>query len=84
MKLMTGFDSEFEKQYAASGGTAAEAIDGIITVRALGVQDHFMDKFDEQVDEPTIAGRKKSWLSAIAFGFSQFAQFVIWGLALYV
>lgn len=82
MKLMTGFGADAEKEYSKSAGTAAEAIDGIITVRSLGVQDKFIDQYNDYVDVPTKLGKRKSWTSALSFGFSQMAQFVIWGLAL--
>lgn len=84
MKMMTGFDSEAEKEFASASATASEALDGIKTVSALGVQDYFIEKFEKSLEKPVEFGKKKAFVTSLTFGFADLAQFVIWAVALYV
>lgn len=80
--MMTGFDTESEKEFSKSASTASEALDGISTVNALGVQDYFIEKFDKSLEKPKTLGKKKALITSVAFGFSELAQFLIWAVAL--
>lgn len=82
--MMTGFDTDSERQFATAGATAAEAVDNIDTVSALGVQDYFMDKYKLALKEPLRIGRRKAMITGAGFAFSEFSQFSIWAVALYV
>ncbi len=80
--MMTGFDTESEKEFMKSGGTASEAVDNITTVASLGAEDFFLDRYEKDLQKPLLFGRRKSLLTGIAFGASEIIQFSIWALAL--
>ena len=82
MKMMTGFDNDSEKDFANAGSTASEAVDNIDTVSSLGVQDHFIEQYSEALRGPLRVGRRKAVVTGIAFGFSDFCQYIIWAVAL--
>eukprot|EP00179_Madagascaria_erythrocladioides_P007017 CAMPEP_0198307156 /NCGR_PEP_ID=MMETSP1450-20131203/69_1 /TAXON_ID=753684 ORGANISM="Madagascaria erythrocladiodes, Strain CCMP3234" /NCGR_SAMPLE_ID=MMETSP1450 /ASSEMBLY_ACC=CAM_ASM_001115 /LENGTH=1259 /DNA_ID=CAMNT_0044009719 /DNA_START=76 /DNA_END=3852 /DNA_ORIENTATION=- len=81
MKLMTGFDADGKVKYAAAGRIASEAVDNIRTVQSLGIERHFLGKYEKELDGPLAQGRKSAWTSGVAFGFSEFSMFSLWSLA---
>lgn len=80
MRTMTGFDAESKKDFVASGGIASEAVDNINTVSPLGIQDHFVSKYNDSLVTPQKNGDKGASVSGIAFGFSEFFMYGLWAI----
>lgn len=81
MKLMSGFAGTLNKLFHQANSIATESIDSIHTVIALGAGQHFLDEYNKQLEIPLKAGKRKSVLAGLAFGFTEFCTFAIWALA---
>lgn len=84
LSMMTGFDSGSKKEFVAAGGIASEAVDNIRTVTSLGVQDVFIDRYNDGLVTPQKNGAKSALVSGLAFGFGEFFMFAIWAVAFWV
>lgn len=84
MSMMTGFDSGSKKQFVAAGGIASEAVDNIRTVTSLGVQDVFIDRYDDGLVTQQKNGWKSAAVSGVAFGFGEAMKFSIWALSFFI
>lgn len=81
MKMMAGFDSDSQKEFAASGAVAAEATDNIDAVSAVGVQDVWINKYTEELQGPLQKGKKSAFVGGVAFGISEFLSQALWAVS---
>lgn len=84
VKLMTGFDSDSEAKFAGAGTVAAEAVDNIDTVNAIGAHDVFMNRYDTELETPLRNGRRTALIAGIAFGCSEFLSQALWAVSFWV
>lgn len=78
MQASAGIDSGAKKDFSAANRIAAEAVDNVTTVRSLGVEGHFVSRFHNKIAETVAAKRRKAGLTGLAYGFSEFCQYLIW------
>lgn len=83
-KMMTGFDADSQKEFAQAGAVANEAVDGIRTITGLGIQDVFLDRYEQALQQPIVNGRKAAFGTGIAFGFAEASIFGLWAVAFWV
>lgn len=81
MKMMSGFAGELDKLFHRANSIAIEVIDNIHTVIALGAGERFLAEYNQELEVPSKAGKRKAAIAALAFGFTEFCMFAIWGLA---
>lgn len=84
VKMITGFDSDSDKKYMNAGAVASEAVDNFETVTATGVQDVFIDRYQEELELPIRNGQTTALIAGIAFGFSEFLSFALWAVSFWV
>ncbi|KAI0562214.1 ABC transporter type 1 [Gracilaria domingensis] len=78
MQASAGIDSGAKKDFAKANTLAAEAVDNVGTVRSLGIEDYFVDRYHNGINETVNAKRRKALFTGMAFGFSEFCQYIIW------
>lgn len=78
MQASAGIDSGARKQFSEANMVAAEAVENVATVRSLGVEEHFLSRFNKVLARTNIAKLKKDIITGVAYGFSEFCQFLIW------
>eukprot|EP00178_Gracilaria_changii_P012994 TRINITY_DN3659_c0_g1_i1.p1 TRINITY_DN3659_c0_g1~~TRINITY_DN3659_c0_g1_i1.p1 ORF type:complete len:1298 (+),score=243.83 TRINITY_DN3659_c0_g1_i1:371-4264(+) len=78
MQASAGIDSGAKKDFAKANTLAAEAVDNVGTVRSLGIEDYFVDRYHSGINETVNAKRRKALFTGIAYGFSEFCQYIIW------
>eukprot|EP01133_Synstelium_polycarpum_P000374 gene374-436_t len=81
MKFLQGFSSEGNGGYGGAGQVASEAITGIRTVASFTTESQVLALYKKQLVAPIAAGIKKSHISGIAFGMSQFILFAVYTLS---
>lgn len=84
LKLMTGFDADSEKKFADAGAIASEAVDNFDTVAAIGVQDAFIHRYNEELEIPIKNGRQTALIAGIALGISEFLAQALWAVSFWV
>lgn len=78
MQASAGIDSGAKKDFAKANTLAAEAVDNIGTVRSLGIEDYFIGRYDNSIKATILAKSRKALFTGLAYGFSEFCQFIIW------
>lgn len=78
MQASAGMDSGARKDFAKANAVAAEAVDNVATVRTLGVEEYFTGRYNDMIHETRRSKLRKAVVTACAFGFSEFCQFLIW------
>lgn len=78
VQASAGIDSGIQNQFSEANGIAVEAVDNISTIRYLGVEDRFMDRYNAKVDGTLAAKRTKSIVTGVAYGFAEFCKAMIW------
>lgn len=78
VQASAGIDSGTQKRFAEANSIAVEAVDNISTVRYLGVEHRFIDRYNAKVDETLASLRKKSIVTGAAYGFAEFCKSMIW------
>ncbi|CAN8064805.1 unnamed protein product [Agarophyton chilense] len=78
VRASAGIDSGTRKLFSAANGIAVEAVDNISTVRYLGVEDVFTDRYNSKINETMVSKRKSSAVNGVAYGFSEFCKSMIW------
>lgn len=84
VKLMSGFDADSNKKFAQAGAVASEAVDNFDTVCAIGAQDFFIDRYNDELKGPLRNGEKTALSSGIAFGIAEFLTQVLWAISFWV
>ena len=84
MKMMSGFDADSHKKYAQAGSVASEAVDNIDTVTAIGVQDYFIKRYNDEVEIPLRNGRKSGFFAGLALGVSEFLSQALWAVSFWI
>ena len=77
---MAGAD---QKSTEESFHTMSEAVLGIRTVAAFGMQDSVKELFADQLRAPMKKAQMKGWAGGLGFGFSQATQFFAFALTLW-
>lgn len=78
MQASAGIDSGARKDFAQANVVAAEAVDNIATVRTLGLEDYFASRYSKMIHKTRRDKLRKAVVTAIAFGFSEFCQYLLW------
>lgn len=78
MQASAGFDTGARKEFDSANAIAAEAVDNIGTVRSLGVEDYFLERFSTKLGSTWVSKARKDFITAFAYGFSEFCQYLIW------
>eukprot|EP00898_Chlorokybus_atmophyticus_P004111 jgi/Chlat1/4700/Chrsp3S05626 len=81
MEFFKGFTGEAQKLQEKANGVASEAVGNIRTVAAFGAEDKMLELYSEQLKKPTQLGRRRSHVSGIGFGYSQFMMYSAYSLA---
>lgn len=75
MIVMSGMANSDQKSTEESFHTLNEAVHGIRTVVAFGMQESLKELYIQQLQGPLIKSQKKGCISGLGFGFSQATQF---------
>lgn len=78
MQMSAGLDSGSKKNFSGAGAIASESVDNIVTVRSLGIESHFDNRFVSELEKLRPGQIRKAFITGVAFGFSEFCQFLIW------
>ena len=81
---MQGFSAQSDDAYKDSGNLVQEAVTSIRTVASFGNEDILLGFLNERLRKPEGLVRRKSHFAGIAFGFSQMAMVLIYGLTFYL
>eukprot|EP00178_Gracilaria_changii_P015844 TRINITY_DN444_c7_g1_i1.p1 TRINITY_DN444_c7_g1~~TRINITY_DN444_c7_g1_i1.p1 ORF type:complete len:1288 (-),score=283.32 TRINITY_DN444_c7_g1_i1:6972-10835(-) len=84
IKMISGFDSDSNKKFAKAGAVASEAVDNYDTVSSIGVQDVFIEKYNEELEVPLRNGRRSAFTSGIAFGVAEALAQILWAISFWV
>mmetsp|Transcript_46571 Transcript_46571/g.149558 ORF Transcript_46571/g.149558 Transcript_46571/m.149558 type:complete len:418 (-) Transcript_46571:78-1331(-) len=76
-----GFSGDNKKMYAIASQTAADAVGNIRTVSAFGIEDRMVALYHRAQLAPYNTAIKAGHVGGIAFGFSQFVMFAMYGFA---
>ncbi|KAI4873056.1 hypothetical protein NFI96_025473 [Prochilodus magdalenae] len=75
-KMLTGFANEDKKAMEAAGQVSSEAMANIRTIAGLAKEKHFVNLYDQQLEPPYKAAKKKAHVYAICFAFAQCVIFM--------
>uniref|UniRef100_A0A8B9LZ03 ATP-binding cassette, sub-family B (MDR/TAP), member 11a n=1 Tax=Astyanax mexicanus TaxID=7994 RepID=A0A8B9LZ03_ASTMX len=75
-KMLTGFANEDKKALEAAGQVSSEAMANIRTVAGLAKEKQFVDLYEQQLEAPYRAAKKKANIYAICFAFAQCVIFM--------
>eukprot|EP00178_Gracilaria_changii_P019664 TRINITY_DN56_c0_g1_i1.p1 TRINITY_DN56_c0_g1~~TRINITY_DN56_c0_g1_i1.p1 ORF type:complete len:1281 (-),score=235.98 TRINITY_DN56_c0_g1_i1:8334-12176(-) len=78
VRVSAGIDSGTRKVFSAANGIAVEAVDNISTVRYLGVEDVFVERYQSKINSTLSSKRKSGFVNGVAYGFSEFCKSMIW------
>ena len=78
MQASAGLDSGSRSDFDKSNSVAAEAVENIGTVRSLGVEDHFSNRYNSLIGDTGKSSVRKALITGIGFGFSEFCLYLIW------
>ncbi|CAN8075644.1 unnamed protein product [Agarophyton chilense] len=84
IKMISGFDSDSGKKFAKAGAVASEAVDNFDTVSSIGVQDIFIEKYNEELELPLRNGRRAALTSGIAYGVAEALAQILWAISFWV
>lgn len=71
VKMLTGFANEDKKAMEVAGQVSSEAMANIRTVAGLSKEKQFVALYEQQLDAPYKAAKKKANIYAICFAFAQ-------------
>ncbi|MCJ8732731.1 hypothetical protein PDJAM_G00214820 [Pangasius djambal] len=75
-KMLTGFANEDKKAMEVAGQVSSEAMGNIRTVAGLAKEKQFVALYEQQLDAPYKAAKKKANIYAICFAFAQCVIFM--------
>ncbi|KAL4481127.1 hypothetical protein ABPG72_015082 [Tetrahymena utriculariae] len=84
VKFTEGFSDQTDKAYKGSGNIVTDAVTNIRTVASFANEQKIMEMMDQQLQKPAEGMKKKSIISGLMFGISQFCMFGIYALIFYV
>ena len=73
-----GFSAKSEKAYADANGYLSEAINNLRTVASFAREELCLKIYSKKLEEPLKDMEKKSIVSGAAFGFTEFARFLMY------
>ena len=73
-----GFSAKQEGAYAEANGYLSESLNNMRTVASFAREDLCLKKYTKKLDGPLQEMEKKSIISGLAFGFSEFARFLLY------
>lgn len=80
-KAFVGYSADAAKGLEEAGHLAVEALTGVRTVAAFGLQARVMAAFSASLAGPRRAGIKRGWVGGAGLGFSASMQFVSYAIA---
>lgn len=84
IKAMSGFDADSGEKFAESGAIASEGVDNFDTICSIGVQDVFIARYNEKLEEPLKSGRRTALMAGLSFGVAEFLQQALWAISFWV
>ncbi|KAJ8352305.1 hypothetical protein SKAU_G00237810 [Synaphobranchus kaupii] len=75
-KMLTGFANEDKKAMEAAGQVSSEALANIRTIAGLAKEKEFVHIYEQQLEAPYRAAKKKANVYAICFAFAQCVIFM--------
>ncbi|KAJ3591657.1 hypothetical protein NHX12_006789 [Muraenolepis orangiensis] len=75
-KMLTGFANEDQKAMEAAGQVSGEALSNIRTIAGLSQESAFVASYEQQLEAPYRAARRKANVYGICFGFAQCVIFM--------
>uniref|UniRef100_A0AAR2IVK1 ATP-binding cassette, sub-family B (MDR/TAP), member 11a n=1 Tax=Pygocentrus nattereri TaxID=42514 RepID=A0AAR2IVK1_PYGNA len=75
-KMLTGLANEDKKAMEAAGQVSSEAMANIRTIAGLAKEKHFVDLYEQQLEPPYKAAKKKAYVYAICFAFARCVTFM--------
>jgi len=81
VQSIKGFAVATRKAYEKSGVVAAEAIENIRTVYSLGLEHHFLARYNAEILKPEIKGKKDAQWNGLGFGYGEAVQLLVMSLS---
>ncbi|KAG9340851.1 hypothetical protein JZ751_020044, partial [Albula glossodonta] len=75
-KMLTGFANEDKKAMEKAGQVSSEALSNIRTIAGLAKERRFVDQYEQQLEAPYQAAKKKANIYGICFAFAQCVIFM--------
>ncbi|XP_041858135.1 bile salt export pump [Melanotaenia boesemani] len=75
-KMLTGFANEDKKAMEAAGRVSSEALTNIRTIAGLAKESSFVESYEEKLELPYTAAKKRANIYGICFGFAQCVIFM--------
>ncbi|XP_051998618.1 bile salt export pump isoform X2 [Xyrauchen texanus] len=75
-KMLTGFANEDKKALEAAGQVSSEALTNIRTIAGLAKEKQFVSQYEQQLEAPYKAAKKKAHVYGICFAFAQCVIFM--------
>lgn len=84
LKIMTNFDVDADKKFMQAGAVASEAVGNLDTITSIGVQDIFINRYNEELEAPIKKGQRTAFLAGVAYGASEFFFQALWAICFWV
>lgn len=81
MRIMKGNQKRDAELMAEAGSVASEALENIRTVQSLTLEPTFYEKYVSHLLIPFMENKKRAWVYALAFAFSQGIMFLTYAAA---
>jgi ATP-binding cassette subfamily B (MDR/TAP) protein 1 len=75
-----GFSAKHEEFYTAANGSLSEALNNMRTVASFAREDFILSQYSNILAVPLKAIKKKSLISGISLGFSEFVRFAVYAV----
>lgn len=75
-KMLTGFAKQDKEAMEVAGQISGEALNNIRTIAGLGKEHDFVDMYEEQLEAPYRAAKKKANVYGVCYGFAQCVVFM--------
>ena len=80
VRSVKGFAIETRKAYEKSGVVAAEGLENVRTVFSLGLEPHFIQRFNKEILEPESVGKRDAQMHGLGFGYGEAVQLLVFAL----
>uniref|UniRef100_UPI0037E85483 bile salt export pump n=1 Tax=Semicossyphus pulcher TaxID=241346 RepID=UPI0037E85483 len=75
-KMLTGFANEDKKSMESAGRVSSEALGNIRTIAGLAKENSFVESYEQKLELPYKAAKKKANIYGLCFGFAQCVIFM--------
>lgn len=83
-KMQTGYTGDIEEAYKQSSALVSESVTNYRTIMSFANEELIMKYYSQTLNAPFKSGIKRSHVSGILFGYSQFSQWLVYGLAFFL